>query len=195
MSKKSKSQKAIIEVARKLFWQYGIRKTTVEEICKKAGVSKMTFYRAFPNKVELAKEILREIMEESVRKYKDIAAKEIPYTEKVKEMILMKRNASNEISKEFIEEAYFNQELGIASIMDTYRQKTIQLVMDDFKEAQEAGHIRKDIDLRFLMYMLNVMASEAIINDHLLNMYSSSHEAIMEVTNFFFYGIMNPTES
>ncbi len=104
----------------------------------------------------------------------------------------MKHKAATEISKEFLEEAYFNKELGIAPILEEYRAYTIQMVMDDLKQAQEDGHIRKDMDLRFLMYILNVMGSEAIVNDQLLSMYDNSHDAIMEVTNFFFYGIMNP---
>ena len=45
----------ILNTARQLFWKHGIRRVSVEEVCREAGVSKMTFYRSFPNKIELAK--------------------------------------------------------------------------------------------------------------------------------------------
>ncbi|MBN1927463.1 MAG: helix-turn-helix transcriptional regulator, partial [Prolixibacteraceae bacterium] len=45
----------ILQSAKKLFWKYGIRKVSIDEICREAGVSRMTFYRLFKNKIELAK--------------------------------------------------------------------------------------------------------------------------------------------
>ncbi|MDH5400751.1 MAG: TetR/AcrR family transcriptional regulator, partial [Cyclobacteriaceae bacterium] len=54
----NRKYQAIFETAKELFWKYGIRRVTIEEICKEAGVSKMTFYKFFPNKVALANTIL-----------------------------------------------------------------------------------------------------------------------------------------
>ena len=43
----------IFKTAKDLFWKYGIKRVSIEEICKEAKVSKMTFYKFFPNKIEL----------------------------------------------------------------------------------------------------------------------------------------------
>lgn len=189
---RSKSYIAILSAAKDLFWRFGIRKTSVEDICKAAGVSKMTFYRSFDNKFELARVMLEDLMETNIQRYRDIVAKDISYPDKIKEMILMKHQAATEISKEFMEEAYINQEFGLAPILHDYRQKTLKMVMDDFSQAQKEGHIRKDMDLNFILYILNFLSSDAFINDQFLAMYDNMHDAIMEVTNFFFYGVMEP---
>jgi len=44
---RSENQKynQIIDTSKKLFWKYGIKRVTIEEICREAGVSKMTFYK------------------------------------------------------------------------------------------------------------------------------------------------------
>ena len=55
--KKSKKLCQISQTAETLFKLYGIKRVTVEEICKKANVSKMTFYKYFRNKIELVKHI------------------------------------------------------------------------------------------------------------------------------------------
>ncbi|RKY44359.1 MAG: TetR/AcrR family transcriptional regulator, partial [Candidatus Neomarinimicrobiota bacterium] len=44
VSSKKKIDK-IVETGKKLFYRYGIKKVSVEEICKEAGVSKATFYK------------------------------------------------------------------------------------------------------------------------------------------------------
>ena len=59
MPKHNKKYKQIIATSKELFWKFGIKRVTVEEICSQAHVSKMTFYKFFPNKIELAKIILK----------------------------------------------------------------------------------------------------------------------------------------
>jgi AcrR family transcriptional regulator len=80
--KKSSTDK-IIEAAQDLFWHYGIKKVTVEEISDQAGVSKMTFYRKFENKFELAKVVLEKVMTDGLEDYRNFMEREdIPFTEK-----------------------------------------------------------------------------------------------------------------
>ena len=55
---KSTTREEIVEAGRQLFFRYGLKKVTVTEICTGAGVSKMTFYKYFPNKQALAKTIM-----------------------------------------------------------------------------------------------------------------------------------------
>ena len=60
-------QNQIISTAQSLFWKYGMRRVSIEEICRDARVSKMTFYKFFKNKVDLVKFILDKIMDESMK--------------------------------------------------------------------------------------------------------------------------------
>ena len=57
----------ILHTSKELFWKFGFKRVTIEEICKEAGVSKMTFYKFFPNKLELAKTILDKIFDENIK--------------------------------------------------------------------------------------------------------------------------------
>ena len=40
----------IVKIGKDLFYKYGIKRVSVEEICAKANVSKMTFYKFYNNK-------------------------------------------------------------------------------------------------------------------------------------------------
>jgi AcrR family transcriptional regulator len=51
-------------VAKDLFYRQGIRATGVEELCRMAGTTKISLYRAYPSKDELIAAILRDECEE-----------------------------------------------------------------------------------------------------------------------------------
>jgi AcrR family transcriptional regulator len=62
----------ILSTAKDLFWKHGFRRVSVEEICKKSGISKMTFYRYFPNKIEVAKAVFDKVSREGYEQFQSI---------------------------------------------------------------------------------------------------------------------------
>lgn len=48
----------IIEVARSLFMQYGIRSVSMDDVCRELGISKKTLYSEIETKSELVKQVL-----------------------------------------------------------------------------------------------------------------------------------------
>lgn len=79
---KNKKYLEIQKTSRELFWKHGFRRVTIQEICEKAGVSKMTFYKYFPNKIELAKTIFTNEVEEGTEKFNRLIEEDIPVAEK-----------------------------------------------------------------------------------------------------------------
>lgn len=57
---KPRAAERIQEAARELFERQGIRATGVEEVCRVAGATKMSLYRAYPSKDALVAAILAE---------------------------------------------------------------------------------------------------------------------------------------
>ena len=62
----------ILQTGRDLFWKFGFRRVTIEEVCREAGVSKMTFYKFFPNKQALVTVIMDEVFDESLIKIRSL---------------------------------------------------------------------------------------------------------------------------
>ena len=188
--KENKSYTAIMEQAKQLLWKHGLRRVTVEEICSEAGVSKMTFYRFFSNKNQVAEKVLEDFLNESLQKYRNIMQQEISFADKMKLLILIKKETSNDISEEFIKDIYQNEESGLKQKMEEFSKLMKAEILDDFKTAQQNGLIRKDIKLEFIMIMQEHL-TQMIFDPKLKSMYKNSQELINEVTNFFFYGILN----
>ena len=187
--KKSKKYRQIIETARDLFMHHGIRRVSVEEICQTAGVSKMTFYKYFENKINLAILILEEIFHEGEERYKGIMAQDIPYSEKAKEIIKMKLEQSEDFSQEMLKDMTQSSILEVAEFLQRKTQENFKLFLDDLVSAQKKGKIRKDINPQFILYFLNLM-TEMVVDERLLNLHESPQALTAELINFFFYGIL-----
>ncbi|MDD5185790.1 MAG: TetR/AcrR family transcriptional regulator, partial [Paludibacter sp.] len=55
----------IEQIATELFWKHGFKKVTIDEICKKANVSRKTFYTFFENKTALVIFLMNKLTEEA----------------------------------------------------------------------------------------------------------------------------------
>lgn len=70
------------EVARDLFYKQGIRATGVEELCRVAGTTKISLYRAFPSKDELVAAILRDDCSQEAGWYEAATGRSLPARER-----------------------------------------------------------------------------------------------------------------
>jgi AcrR family transcriptional regulator len=185
---------ALLSTAKRLFWKHGIRRVSIEEICREAGVSKMTFYRYFPNKIELAKAMLEGIFEESMRNYRALMDQDIPFEEKVRQQLHQKFEGTREISAELIRDIYSNQDWGLLEFMQRHTQASITTILNDYAQAQEKGWIRQGLNLKFLLFILRQMQAW-VTDEELLASYDDTTDLIMEIANFFFYGILPPSKT
>jgi AcrR family transcriptional regulator len=179
----------IVQSAKDLFWRYGIRRVTIEEICRTASVSKMTFYKYFDNKVEIAKYIYNQVISEKEIEYRDIMASDIPFSEKIKQTIQLKMEGTKDLSQEFINELLQNVHPEVTALYHQKVRENLQRVLDDYTLAQKKGDIRPDIKPEFILYFLNHMI-ELVTDEKLVSLYELPQELIAELMNFFFYGIL-----
>lgn len=187
---KSKKYQLLIKAARDLFMRYGIKKVTVEEICSTAGVSKMTFYKHFNNKIELALFILNQTFEDGVRRYKIIMSQDVPYAEKARQLIRLKLESTEDVSREMTKDILDSPIPEVAAMMRKISEENFNLFLNDMISAQKKGEIRGDINPHFIMYVLGKL-QEMAVDERFSSMYASTQALSSEILNFFFYGIMS----
>ncbi len=184
----SPKKKQILATGKKLFWKHGFKRVTIEEVCAEAGVSKMTFYKYFSNKMELVKAIMEKVLGESLERYNAIMKSEIPFTEKIEQQVQIKMEGTADISSEFLDDLMIHGEPEMMQYMSEMTQKVLGVVHTDYIEAQKRGEIRKDVKPEFIIYFLNHIY-DMLKDEHLIAMYKDPNELAMELTRFFFYGI------
>jgi len=185
----NKKCQAILKTGKELFWKHGVKRVSIQEICTEAETSKMTFYKFFDNKIDLAKAVLDLVFETSIKEHKVIMAQDISFVQKVKETLLAKSRNSQDISQELISDVYKNKELGLLEYIHAKVELITNLVLDEYEQAQKDGYVRPDIKREFIRYQLLKMR-EMVLDEQLLAFYNNPQELTMELTNFFFYGLL-----
>ena len=134
---KETSHNILFSTAKKLFFKFGLRRVSVEEICKKAIVSKMTFYRNFNNKEHIAVIILNDFLDESFEKYKNIMSENISFGKKVEKLILNDKNYIDQLGPEFINDVYNYKNTIFSEIIEKTDKLFYEELRKDFKLAQK----------------------------------------------------------
>jgi AcrR family transcriptional regulator len=186
---KSKKLQQITETAHDLFMRHGIKRVTIEEICRTASVSKMTFYKYFDNKNDIAISVLDSIFTKGENRYNDIMAEDRPYSEKVKDIIKLKLESSKDVSSEMLQDLWNNPVPEVADYMQKRVQATLKQSLDDMIAAQKKGEIRQNINPHFILHIIGQL-QKMTADERLIGMYGSPQDLVMEMINFFFYGIL-----
>jgi len=180
---------AILDVSGRLFWKHGVRRVTIDEICREAQTSKMTFYRFFANKMELAKVVIDRYYEESLKKFREILRADTSPTEKMQGIIKMKLEGSNDISNEFIQDLLTLNNPELSSFFTEKLKVISDEGIREFKNGQDEGWIRKDLNVEFMFYFFLKTAS-FLAEPEVLGKFNSPKEMIYEVSNLLIYGIV-----
>ncbi|MCH8012245.1 MAG: TetR/AcrR family transcriptional regulator [Candidatus Marinimicrobia bacterium] len=182
----------LMKTAEDLFMQYGIRRVSIEEICKTANVSKMTFYKFFRNKNDLALRLIINMLDEGQVAFDDIMSQNIPFAEKISQFIQLKLDYGKRFSKEFYQDIIgYTPE--IHDLVLERSQQGIQQMKDLFREAQQKGELKKDLNLEFLSFMIDHLL-ELREDPRLLSIFPNMYELTRDWLNLFFYGVMAQDE-
>lgn len=90
MNKDGKSFQMIVDSAKKLIQQYGLAKTSMEDIAKASGKGKSTLYHYFKSKEEVFEEVIRQEMDDFFKAVKEAVDKEKDVKAKLKTYIVTK---------------------------------------------------------------------------------------------------------
>ena len=180
----SKKYDQLVKTAEDLFKRYGMRRVTVEEICQKADVSKMTFYKYFANKVELVRVIRDRWVDEGFKKFDEINALDIPFPEKIDRMTHWKMEWGARVNAEFIRELISNDD-----VLVEFKRRYLANVV----AAQRQGEVRSDIDPEFL-WMAAEKLGELFKDGSWKAVFSKPEEFQKQLRTLLWYGLLTREE-
>jgi AcrR family transcriptional regulator len=177
----SQKRDQLIHTGEALFTKHGMRRVTVEEICRRAGVSKPTFYKYFANKEALARRIVDLWIENVLHQIDEIEEAEMPFPEKMKQILATKQAIAARPGPEFLEDLID---------LDIDLSHALRRVMRFFVDGQQNGDIRADIRPEFLLAafdLLNRMHHDPRIRD----LYEDVETLAGDIFKLFYYGALS----
>ena len=178
--KVSKKREQILQTAERLFFRFGAKRVSIEEICRESHVSRMTFYKYFHNKIELVKTIRDTWLEEGFRKFDEINSLELPFPEKINLMTKWKVELFSRINAEFIREIISNDDA-----VEMFKCR----YLGNIKKAQNSGELRSDIDPEFLWMVLEKLG-DLVRDGSWKNVFSEFSLYQEQLRTLLFYGLL-----
>lgn len=181
----------ILQTGKDLFWKFGFKRVTIEEICKEAGVSKMTYYKFFSNKMALVKALMDDLMKSALINYRKLMDSDRPYPEKVWGLVELKREQTQSMSSEFFKDYLQSGDPELIAYLEKLSNDNLEIFKKDFHKAQQNGDIRKDLKVEFIMTVLNHLMDWIQHDQSLVDLYDEPQDLAVELTRFLFYGILD----
>jgi len=179
----------LIESAQILFYKHGIRRVTVEELCRTAEISKMTFYKYFTNKWDIGKAVIDITFKKGLCCYNNKIQEDIPFAEKIEQILKITMIQINSFGAPFIEDLTDKR-----SPLNTHfsaKQKAVSRLSVEFlTQAKNEGYIKKEIKIPFLLFMLD-RTTEFFNDPELISIMPDTKERGYELASLFLYAFSN----
>lgn len=188
----SKKKQQLLAAAQELFLKYGVRRVTVEEICRTAGVSKMTCYKYFTDKWDIARTMLDSIVAAGMEAFDQMMAEDAPFAEKVQKLLLQTTAQIHAVGQPFLEDMMQDN----SPLFDYFREmqkRTRNLSVDFFMQAQQQGHIHSDVKMPVLLFMLDHL-SDLLNHPDFVKIMPDIQQRASELAAFLFYGFARKPE-
>ena len=196
-SQKEKRQK-FFEAAEPLFIRFGYRKTTIEDICQAAGMSKRTFYDLFRDKGDLYARLSLYVCEELTEKWKRGLPSEMDAPSKIASFIdyyvtIIVRRSLFRILLQDKETLSAFWELG----RDLTHSPLIDTMRAMINQGKESGSFREQDTENAVWMIFSLLDSMYLLKPEMLKQAPEAQNAGLkeEVTAFILHGLGGGNEA
>lgn len=187
-SNMSSKHKDLILMAVKLFHRYGFSKVSVEEICREARVSKVTFYRYYKSKDELIVSILTLLFDDITRRVWALLEGDKSLKQKFDKIAVMKLEFTRMLGEEIFAALF------AYPAVQAYHKELSRKSIEDFKifmyRERERGNINSRLNIELLMALLNELAG-IIQKPEIRNTCKGNLDLISQLNEILIYGIFS----
>lgn len=175
--------------AKELFWKHGFKKVTIDEICKKANVSRKTFYTFYENKTALVIALMRKLTDEAFEESRKIMESECTFAEKLEKSLQVKLQRNKEMSMEFVADFYNPDATDVLACFQEIMEKSMTMLVEFLKKAQQSGEMNPDLNLNYVLWLLQKQV-EFCSSPELMHMFPDVDTLTKQLTQTLIFGIM-----
>jgi raw score 4.00 len=178
------------QVATELFYQQGWRLTSIAEICRAAGVSRVTFYKYFPTKQDLVKCIFEEQKNNMRWEFDRLLATEADLTTVIQQILTMQQESMATLySAAVLHDLNHDQDETLQAFFRQMSQEKYHYMHYFFSTLQKRKIIRDDFPV--MLIDLFIQKIDEILNSASLQFYYKGREQKLfkDVLQLFMCGI------
>ncbi len=175
--RRQEKKDAILAAARDLFVKNGIDVVKITDVAREARVSKVSIYNYFGSKEELSRQVLCNILENSLIEFKEFLERDISFKEKFEILYEVKIGVTDthESFYKLLSSPKIQQYLS-----EYYETKSKPLLLEFIEQGKREGYIDRELsDEAILKYYESSKIIATVTNDKKMR---------SDLTKLFFYG-------
>lgn len=183
--------KQIIEKVRVLYFKYGIKSVTMDDVARELGMSKKTLYQHVCDKNDLVQKVVTYVMERDHGEFDNIFENNKNAIEELIEMTLyINKVMRNHNPSTFYDLKKYYPELH-KTMMSQRRDKMYQHTLNNLKKGKEQGIYRAEIKEDIIAKYTTILTFQTFENDTLDMNEFTSPDFFNEVFSYHIRGIAN----
>lgn len=182
-SKQDKIKKAALE----LFTEFGIEKTSINEVAKKGHVSPASIYNYFKTKDGLVIELARDILESSIEEKEILWSRDLPFNELLEQAIKNQNLFINPTNLEFLKIFIEESDDAKKVVNEIFNKRYLDLLDKFIEKGRREGFIKRNISTKTMMYYLR-MYQELFQDPTIIN--AENQELLGELYDLMLYGLV-----
>jgi AcrR family transcriptional regulator len=180
-------QEKVKSAAFELFINFGIEKTSINEIAKKSRVSPASIYNYFKTKDGLVIEVAKDIIESSIREKEDLWNSDLPFDVLLEQAIENQNIFINPTNLEFLK-IFIEESDDVGKVVDDiFNKRYLNLLETFIEKGRKEGFIKRNISTKAMMYYLR-MYQELVQDPEVIN--SENHALVEELYDLMLYGLV-----
>jgi AcrR family transcriptional regulator len=184
-------EQLIIQKARDLFFSYGLKSVSMDDLAKQAGISKKTIYQFVSDKNEL----IEKVVEEWMLVHKQALKKAVKESDNAVEELFMQDNlpfsAIASVNIHFFHqlEKFFP---AVWKTLEAHKQKIVrQSIVKNLQRGIQENHYRNDLDVQFLSDVRLQQISTALNPVDFTERRGETKKLMYDFTVFYLHSVVN----
>lgn len=180
----------ILSEAEKLFWRYGVRSVTMDDIARQLGISKKTIYQHFSDKEEILYQVLEQKINEDVTQIQCFAVEGVNPIEELMMMLEMMRKKQGQVSPNLLIDIKRHYPQAFALFRKHMDHHLMKSILENIQNGMAQGLYRSDINPGILARMRVEQIELAFNNDFFPNDKYSMLDIQGELIHHFVRGML-----
>lgn len=180
----------ILAEAERLFWKYGVRSVTMEDIAKELGISKKTIYQHFNDKEQILSQVIENKMGRNQSEMMCMAIDSDNPVEEILQVLDMFQKHADQVSPNLLMDIkrYYPQAF---ALFQGYKESQImQSILDNIQKGIFQGVYRSDIKPAILARLRVEQIELAFDNNLFPTDQYSMHDVQSELIHHFVRGML-----
>lgn len=183
-----KKNESIQQAALELFKLHGFEKVSINDIARKARVSRATIYNYFGSKEELVRETIKTLFRSLLEKYRTIIRGDGNFIDKLELIVFDRIEMLSQYQGELAQTMILIDPEIKQFILTQWQQEFDQLTLDLFEQGKREGHVKQELPDGAILLFYETLRRGLLASYSITNIVPDV-DLTNELMSLFLYGL------